>query len=77
MRWYEIDEDRLTDLLEAEIRLTALESGGVDNWSWYSESLWDTKESLANEYGLEIEDLSFRDIARHMIQNGEERKLIS
>jgi hypothetical protein len=30
---------RLVDLLKAETELLLLESGGVDNWSWYSESL--------------------------------------
>lgn len=30
---------RLVDLLKAEEELLLLESGGVDNWEWYSESL--------------------------------------
>ena len=30
-----------TQLLDAQNKLSALKSGGVDNWEWYSESLAD------------------------------------
>lgn len=47
MKNYIIDEERLRELLKAELRLMALENGGVDNWSWYSDSLSDfLKEDL-------------------------------
>ena len=36
-----ISEKQLSSLLEEAYRYEALESGGVDNWSWYSESLKD------------------------------------
>lgn len=38
-RYFKVPESRLLQLLSAEITLLALESGGVDNWSWYGESL--------------------------------------
>lgn len=34
-----IDEEELLDLLEQSAVLSALESGGVDNWDWYEASL--------------------------------------
>jgi hypothetical protein len=44
-----ISEQRLRQLERAERKLNALESGGVDNWEWYSESLKDyfKEEELA------------------------------
>jgi hypothetical protein len=33
--------ERLAELLKAEFRLSALESGGVDAWDWYGDSLDD------------------------------------
>lgn len=34
-----IEETELLQLLEHDAILSALESGGVDNWNWYEESL--------------------------------------
>lgn len=34
-----ISKQKYIELLIAEMELTRLESGGVDNWQWYSESL--------------------------------------
>ena len=31
--------ERLAKLLKAELRLSALKSGGVDAWDWYGDSL--------------------------------------
>lgn len=39
MKYYEIDEHDLKNLLYQAHKLTALESGGVDNWGWYGESI--------------------------------------
>lgn len=35
MNKYIIDEERLIELLAAELELQQLEWGGVDNWCWY------------------------------------------
>lgn len=37
MSKYIVDEKRLKELLAAELELQQLETGGVDNWSWYGE----------------------------------------
>ena len=46
-----IEEDELLQLLEHDAILSALESGGVDNWDWYEDSMEDLEfpddESLA------------------------------
>ena len=38
MKCYKVPESVLKRLIVAEAELEALESGGVDNWCWYSES---------------------------------------
>ena len=43
-----------TDLVEYirdQMTLTALESGGVDNWEWHGESIRDYMADLPNCYG--------------------------
>lgn len=69
-KMYIISEKDLLELLESHYRLAALESGGVDNWEWYSDSCAD----FINEYmrdiefeDVEIEDFGFADIARDMV----------
>ena len=37
-RIFKITKSQLVELLMAEAKLNALESGGVDNWEWYGES---------------------------------------
>lgn len=38
MKKYIIEEEKLISLLAASYKLQALEAGGVDNWSWYSDA---------------------------------------
>ena len=56
-----IEKKELHRLLKAYHRLRALEYGGVDNWSWYGESMSD----YLNDCGEE----SFSDIADKEIEN--------
>lgn len=35
---YIVSEERLRELLSAELQLQMLEAGGVDNWEWYGEN---------------------------------------
>ena len=37
--FYTIERQDLLDLIENSLKYQALEFGGVDNWSWYSDSL--------------------------------------
>lgn len=42
-----ISKDEYVELLRESIILTALESGGVDNWDWYGASIHDfVKDSV-------------------------------
>ena len=43
-----ITKEELKELLESHLRLTALENGGVDNWTWYGESI----RTFLNENGV-------------------------
>ena len=77
MKIVEITEKRYLELVEAELELQALNSGGVDNWQWYCESRHDylkflreegySKEDIikyCQENHCDIEDLEFSDFAR-------------
>ena len=43
----------LIELLSDQMKLSALESGGVDNWSWYGDSIWDYVKELPGCYDQE------------------------
>lgn len=65
---YILTEEQLERLLTAALRLTALESGGVDNWDWYGESIRDFIDSWVNEEHKdpneewEISDIAHEDL---------------
>lgn len=48
-----ISEAELKKLERAQAKLDALESGGVDNWEWYDESLKDFRKNEEKEGRLE------------------------
>ena len=63
-----IPKKKALSLLENNAKLMALESGGVDNWSWYGESLWDyLKEYFGEDNDEEVECVDFSDIAEDWI----------
>lgn len=43
-KFYVLSENELKLLLEYKAELNALESGGVDNWHWYSESIHESED---------------------------------
>ena len=51
-----ISKEELADLIRDSIKLSYLEAGGVDNWTWYDEVLTEYNEddldddTLTNEY---------------------------
>ena len=51
-----ISKEELADLLRASSKLSCLEAGGVDNWTWYDEALSDycnedlDDDTLTEEY---------------------------
>ena len=74
--YYLVSRDDLLEMLEAQYRLAALETGGVDNWEWYDYSSSDfLKEYIRenknylltffqiNEDELENMDFGFDNIA--------------
>ena len=76
MKTVEITEKRYLELVEAELELQALNSGGVDNWQWHWESRHDFLkflrtecydkeiiEKYCNEHQCDIDDLYFEDFA--------------
>ena len=73
MKYYKISEHDLKYFIECRARLEALESGGVDNWSWYCDSNADYLCDMKEEYNLDKEeDLDFSDIAEYEIKNFKE-----
>lgn len=78
MEEYRISREELLELLEARNRLAALESGGVDNWDWYSDSFHEylkedyenNREVYVKEFNIDPEDedefrmdFGFREVA--------------
>ena len=65
-----ISESDLRKLLISSYTLIALESGGVDNWNWYSESIHDFLNEFRKEYGIGkdeefyIEDMVDKDLEK-------------
>lgn len=63
-----IPKKKALSLLENNAKFIALEAGGVDNWEWYGESLWDyLKEGYDEADDDEAEDFGFSDIAAEEI----------
>ena len=56
MKRYIIKESELLELLEANLRLAALENGGVDNWGWYGDSLCDYLRNYCEWNNIQYED---------------------
>ena len=62
-----IEQRKLLDLLEAYFKLAALESGGVDNWEWYGDSLCQyLQEDEMNK--AQDDDYDFRDMAKNYMK---------
>lgn len=62
---YIISEERLLELLEAEVELKCLSAAGVDNWWGYCEN---RDEYIASALGIDVEEveekeLEFADVA--------------
>ena len=75
MKKYTIYEDELLNFIESDMRLCALQSGGVDNWEQYGVSLDNfieyNKESYSMFKGREIdpEDIDFSDMAKAELED--------
>lgn len=61
-----IEGRKLLDLLEAYFKLAALESGGVDNWDWYGDSLCQYLQE--DEMNKGQDDYDFRDMAENYMK---------
>lgn len=70
MKYYRIAEVKLLNLIESDMRLSALEAGGVDDWEWYGASLDNFIEYNKEDYsmfkgrGIDPEDIEFSNMAR-------------
>lgn len=54
-----VPKDELKDLLYDSLKLQALECGGVDNWSWYGESVRDFIDAAKADYNVPKDDDDF------------------
>lgn len=65
MKYYIVEENLLKELWIDNLKLAALESGGVDNWEWHGESISDfLKEQRAKNF----EELAEIEIAHMAIE---------
>ena len=75
MRYYKIAEDELLNLIESDMRLCALQNGGVDNWEWYGVSLGNFIEYNKENYsmfkgrGIDPENIDFSDMAKAELED--------
>ena len=61
-----IEQRKLLALLEAYFKLAALENGGVDNWEWYGDSLYQYLQE--DEMSTTQDDYDFRDMAENYMK---------
>lgn len=61
-----IEQRKLLNLLEAYFKLAALESGGVDNWEWYGDSLCQYLQE--DEMSTTQDDYDFKDMAENYMK---------
>ena len=45
-----VPASEMIELIRDQMKLMALEAGGVDNWSWYGDSLYDALKEMPNCY---------------------------
>ena len=66
---YKVSKEQLLELLECQARYYALESGEVDNWVWYGESLSNYIKDYIEENDIDISpnELTIADIAEHSL----------
>ena len=87
MEYCLVPKEELKELLAARDKLAALERGGVDNWSWYSDSLndyliedWEAnKEAYMKFFNITESDedfeydFTFETIAEYLIEQYEKK----
>ena len=54
-----VPKDELKDLLYDSLKLQALECSGVDNWSWYGDSVRDFINAAKADYNVPEDDDDF------------------
>ena len=59
MEYRLVPEQTLRRLIRDSLMLLALNSGGVDNWEWYGDSLYSFLEEWADENNIDIEEDDF------------------
>lgn len=69
--YYKIEAEELKRLLKAKMELQALNFGGVDNWSYYGDAVWDYIAQWNLENGKEDLELDLDDIAAIMMEGYE------
>ena len=54
-----VPKDELKDLLYDSLKLQALEVSGVDNWTWYGDSVRDFIDAAKADYNVPKDDDDF------------------
>ena len=68
-KYFIVEENEMRRLMTARLKLIALERGGVDNWSYYSDSLNDflkkqiAEKHLAPDCYWEFEDIVDKELS--------------
>lgn len=73
--YYLVNENFLKDCIESKLKLSALECGGVDNWSYYGDALCEELDRMKKDLQVpkeEAEDFDYSDAAKSMLNYYEE-----
>lgn len=76
-QFVKIDKDELRSLLDAANRYWALEHGGVDNWTWYGDSIHEYVASCKSDLGIEDDDFYMDDIVEHDLAQYEDDEIVT
>ena len=76
---YTITRAHMLNFLAAEMKLEALERGGVDNWEYYGDAIHDYQRDWLNYWGFSDSDEddipeTFEDMAEYEIGQYDKRK---
>lgn len=62
-KYYCLSEDQLKNLIKASNDLAALESGGVDNWSYYGDALDEYYTEYAKQLDFSTDNKEIEELA--------------
>lgn len=67
-KYYCLSEEQLRKLIKASNDLNAFECGGIDNWSYYYDSLDEYYTNSAEELGFDTEEKDLQELVSIVVE---------